>query len=41
VIKEEVTPIWAYASLGSFLIMVVLLLVLLVYRGKKEKTPPS
>jgi hypothetical protein len=41
VIKEEVTPIWAYASLGSFIIMVVLLLVLLVYRGKKEKTPPS
>jgi hypothetical protein len=41
VIKEEVTPIWAYASLGSFSIMVVLLLVLLVYRGKKEKTPPS
>jgi hypothetical protein len=37
-IKEEVTPIWAYASLGSFLIIAALL-VLLILR-KNVTTPP-
>jgi len=38
VIKEEVTPIWAYASLGSFIIIAALL-VLLILR-KNVTTPP-
>ena len=40
VIKEEVTPIWAYASLGSFLIIAVLLLVLLNFRKREVTSPP-
>ena len=40
VIKEEVTPIWAYASLGSFIIIAVLLLLLLNFRKKEVTSPP-
>jgi hypothetical protein len=39
VIKEEVTPIWAYASLGSFIIIAALL-VLLILRKRNVTTPP-